>query len=254
MKQILGHRTFLKLWLALLVSSFGDWLAIVALFSLVAFGLRATPPQVSSMMIAFVLPAAVAGPLAGVFVDRWDLKRTMIGSDLVRVVIAALLAWAPALPHLYGLLFLLSLASCFFLPAQQACLPLLLPKESLLLANSLTTQAVQVNRVLAPAAAGFVVAWAGEKACFYIDSATFLFSAAMLSGIAIPARASGQGRGLGAVWSQLLEGWKFIAGHRAISFVMMAWPGPSSPWGRSMRCFPSTFAMCWAASRGSLAC
>ena len=112
----------------------------------------------------------------------------MISSDLIRAVIAALLAWAPGLTHLYLLLFSLSSVSCFFLPAQQASLPMLVPKDYLLAANSLTTQCVQLNRIIAPAVAGFVVAWAGEKACFYLDSATFLFSAAMLSLLAIPGR------------------------------------------------------------------
>ena len=92
-RQVLKNRQFFALWLAQLVSSFGDWLALLALFSLIAYRLHGPPSQVSWMLISFTLPAAFLGPVAGVFVDRWNVKRTMIASDLIRAVLAALLAF-----------------------------------------------------------------------------------------------------------------------------------------------------------------
>ena len=75
--QVLKNRSFLLLWLAQLISNFGDWLAILALFSLIAFRYHGSSYEVAGIMIAFVIPMAFLGPVAGVFVDRWNTKRTM---------------------------------------------------------------------------------------------------------------------------------------------------------------------------------
>lgn len=221
-RQVLRKRRFFALWLAHLVSSFGDWLAVLAMFSLVAFRLHGTPYQVAGIFIALIIPWATLGPLAGVFVDRWSVKRTMIASDLVRAVIAVLLALAPGLYSLYFLLFALSCLSCFFLPAQNVAIPLLVEREELLVANSLNAQTLQFNKIISPAVAGVLVAWAGEKACFYVDSASFVFSAAMISLIAMGRQPSSLGVGFRSVVEEFTQGVKFLLGHRALSFVTVA--------------------------------
>ena len=94
LRQLVRNRRFVVVWTGQLVSVFGDFLAVMALFSLVAFRKAGTPGQVSGIMVAFILPLATVGPLAGVLVDRWPLKRTMVGSDLLRAGLAASLAFA----------------------------------------------------------------------------------------------------------------------------------------------------------------
>jgi MFS family permease len=218
--QVLRNRQFLALWLANLVSNFGDWLAVLALFSLIAFRWQGTPYQVSGILISFVIPAALLGPIAGVFVDRWSVKRTMIASDLVRAVLAALLALAGSLPPLYLLIFALSAVSCFFLPAQMVAIPQLVRKEELLVANALNSQTMNLNRVVSPAVAGALVAWKGEELCFYLDSTSFLFSAAMLSLLALPRRTAAPGAERKAMRTELGEGLRFIVQHRALLFLI----------------------------------
>src|SRR5215813_1172882 len=183
--QVLGNKQFLLLWLAQLISNFGDWLAILALFSLIAFRYHGTSYQVAGIMIAFVIPMAVLGPVAGVFVDRWDTKRTMISSDLIRAVILGLMIIATALSHMYLLIFALSAVSAFFMPAQTLAIRKLVRKEELLVANSINSQTIQFNRVISPAIAGWLVAMFGEKACFWIDLSSFLASAILVSAIAL---------------------------------------------------------------------
>ncbi|MGH9906498.1 MAG: MFS transporter, partial [Pyrinomonadaceae bacterium] len=97
-------------------------------------------------LISFTLPVAILGPIAGVFVDRWNLKRTMIASDLIRAMLAALLAVSTELYQLYLITFALSCVSCFFLPAQMVAIPLLVRKEELLVANSINAQTVSINQ------------------------------------------------------------------------------------------------------------
>lgn len=223
--QVLRHRPFLALWLAQFVSNFGDWLALVALFSLVAFRWKGTPYEVSGIFIAFALPWAFLGPLAGVFVDRWPLKRTMIASDLIRAALVLLLAFAGELYQVFLITFAVSAVSCFFAPAQTAIIPLLVRREELLVANSVNAQTTQLNKILGPATAGFLVAWAGEKACFYLDSLSFLLSAALLSLLSAGRASAMTGPGVAAVLRELRTGFDTLWHHRAIRFVILAMVG-----------------------------
>lgn len=220
--HILRNRQFLALWTAQLISSFGDWLALVALFSLVTFRWNAPADHVSGLLLSFVLPFAFLGPLAGVFVDRWNLKRTMIASDLLRAVLAAALAFATELWQLYALIFLLSAVSTFFLPAQNAMIPLLVRKEELLLANALNTQTIHLSKVIGPAAAGLVVGWAGERACFLLDALSFAASAALLAMVSVSRVPAAAAEGIRAILAHLREGLEFLWRHRALRFVLTA--------------------------------
>ena len=220
--KVLKNRPFFFLWFAQFVSTFGDWLALLALFSLVAFRFKGTAYQVAGVFISFIIPMAFLGPIAGVFVDRWNVKRTMIGSDLIRAVLAALLGLASGLYQTYFLVFALSVVSCFFIPAQNVAIPLLVPKEELLVANALNQQTTQFNRIIGPAIAGLLVAWAGEKACFYVDSLTFVFSASVVSMIALARTPASSGGGVQAILHQFSEGLRFLVKHRALLFVTLA--------------------------------
>ncbi|MCL5286389.1 MAG: MFS transporter [Acidobacteria bacterium] len=222
-RQVLGNRGFLLLWVGQFVSSFGDWLAILALFSLIAFRWKGTPEQVAGIFVAFILPFAVLGPLAGVFVDRWNLKRTMIASDVLRAGLVVLFALAGAAWQVYAVMALVSVVSSFFLPAMNAAIPRLVKKEELLVANSLNAQTVHFNKIVAPAIAGLLVAWAGEKACFYLDAVSFVFSAGMIAAVKIVATEERAAKkGLGPVLAEFREGFLFLHGHRALRFVVLA--------------------------------
>ncbi len=226
--RVLRNRNFLAIWLAQTVSSFGDWLALVALLSLAAFGRRGTPAEVSWVMVAFALPVAVVGPVAGVFVDRWNPKATMIASDLARAVLAALLVIPSALNPVYGIILALSAVSCFFLPAQTTVIPLLVEKDELLVANAANTQTFYLNKIIGPAVAGLLVARFGENICFLLDSFSFVFSAMLLACVTVP-RAWDRPPGLPvkrtvprSVASELTEGFRFMASHSLILFLTVS--------------------------------
>ncbi len=221
-RQVLKNRQFFALWLAQFVSNFGDWLALLALFSLVAFRWHGTPYQVAGIFISFTIPWAFLGPIAGVFVDRWNLKWTMIASDLIRAALVALLPFTTDLHQLYPLLFALSAVSCFFMPAQTAAIPLLVRREELLVANAANAQTVQFNKIVSPAIAGLLVAWAGEKVCFYLDSLSFLLSAGLLSFLAMARRPAAAAKGISSILEELRAGLSFLWKQRTIRFVILA--------------------------------
>jgi MFS transporter, DHA3 family, macrolide efflux protein len=221
-RQALAIPSFRKLWLSQLVSIFGDFLALYAVYSMVSFRLHGTPRQVTLITVFFLMPLALIGPVAGVFVDRWNPKRTMIASDLARAVLVLGLVFAHAPWHVYAVFFAVSTFSSFFVPAQSVTLPQIVPMEGLLSANAAIQNAMQMVRIVSPALSGALVGYLGERSCYYIDSATFGFSAIMISKIVLPASAPHAHAGMKSVVGALFSGMRFILTHPVIGFVILS--------------------------------
>ncbi len=187
-RQVLANRDFFAVWLAQFISSFGDWLAALALFSLVAFREQGSPERVGGVFIAYALPFLIVGPIAGVLVDRWNLKTTMIASDAIRAGLAVALAFASSEWQMFALFFLIAVVSTVFVPAQTAAVPLIVAPDELIVANALNAQVTQLTKIVAPGIAGALAATVGERACFIIDSLTFVCSALLLSRIVVSPR------------------------------------------------------------------
>jgi MFS family permease len=214
---------------------FGDFLAIFAIIALITFNLHGTATQVSLVLVAFLAPFAVVSPIAGVFVDRWPVKRTMVSSDLIRGVLVLALVFVHDLYAIYAILFVMSVVSTFFAPAQSVAVRALAPVAGLMAVNGLMSQAQQGSQIIAPSVAGGLVQLAGANACFIFDSFSFFFSAALVMTIAIerkPASAP-SGGGAGAVFASMREGFRFIFTHSTISFVIIAMTSGMF----AMRCF-----------------
>ena len=176
-RRMWHNRPLRGLLLAHFASNFGDWLAFMAMFSLAALQWHTDVLGIGFLAIAYLLPFAVIAPLAGVFVDRWELRRLLIVSDLLRAGIVCLMAFANDLAILCGLLFLHQSVSTFFNPAQHAAIPRLVTREDILPANALSTQASHATKILGPGIGGILVATLGTRGCLLLDAATFLISA-----------------------------------------------------------------------------
>src|SRR5580704_18898979 len=81
------NRNYRYTWIGQVVSEIGDHFNNVAVFSL-AVAVTKSPLVVSGVLLSRAVPAMLAGPLAGVTLDRFDRKRVMIASDLIRAVVA----------------------------------------------------------------------------------------------------------------------------------------------------------------------
>ncbi len=126
-RQALAIPSFRKLWMGQIVSIFGDFLALYAVLSEMSFRMHASPRAITLVTASYLLPFALIGPLAGVFVDRWDPKRTMVVSDLARAVLALGLVIAGAPWHIYLVFVVISAFSSFFMPARSVILPQIVP-------------------------------------------------------------------------------------------------------------------------------
>jgi DHA3 family macrolide efflux protein-like MFS transporter len=210
------------LWAAQVVSIFGDFLAIFAIYSVVSFRMHATATEISLILVSFLLPLAIVGPVAGVFVDHWNVKRTMIASDLIRAVLAALLVAATDVREIYVIFFALGSVSSFFIPAQSVTLRTIVPHAGLMSANALMQNAIQLMQIISPAIAGVLVASVSAKACFWLDSLSFIFSASMVYTLTIDRAPSRKPLNLSIVIAEMNAGMKFIFTHSAVSFVILS--------------------------------
>jgi DHA3 family macrolide efflux protein-like MFS transporter len=223
LKSMLQFAPFRTLWLAQFVSIFGDFLALFGVINLITFTMHGTAVQVTAVTIAYVLPLAFIGPVAGVFVDHWNPKMVMIASDLIRGGLILILVFVTDVRQICAVFAVLSTVSCFFVPAQSVTVRTLVPPEGLLAANALMSQAFYVVRLLSPALAGLLILAATEKACFYLDTASFIFSACMIARLTIarPPRAGAE-KTVRSLTQDFLAGNRFIFTHAGLAFVFIA--------------------------------
>jgi MFS family permease len=220
---IMKNRNFRNLWIGQIISQVGDYFAFLAITVVVsgfANDAATVTANVSGVMIALTLPRLLFGVLAGVFVDRWDRRRTMIVSDVLRMALT--LGMIPAfmsknLLLVYAMAFAMSTVGAFFNPAKGALIPSLVPTEHLMSANALSQTSMTMAFFVGPALAGSTFAIVGsgnEWIAFVIDSASYLVSTIALLAISIPravtvptrVEAGKQKSEIAKVWEELRVG------------------------------------------------
>jgi dTMP kinase len=139
---VLSIKPFRALWIALSLSSLGDWLSILALLALapsVTHGSNlAKTSSISGVWVVTLLPALLLGPIAGALADRLDRRMTMIVGDVVRGLLFISIPLFPNLTWIFAAKFLAGVASQFWNPAASATIPNLVPKDKLERANQLS--------------------------------------------------------------------------------------------------------------------
>lgn len=217
MLNLLRNRNFSLLWWGGLVSMLGNWMLIVAL-PVHIYQETGSTLATSLMFIAGTVPRVLLGSVAGVFVDRLEHKRTMVVCNLLlaaTVVPLLLVTGSGVLWPIYAVASLQSTISLFFGPAENAFLPSLVNRESLVSANALNALNNNLARLVGPAVGGLIVSYFGLAGVVVFDVASYLVAAALITSVAAPTRAtSGQdGQELDAptqVASRRLSGWRWL--------------------------------------------
>ena len=219
---VFGNRSFLLLWLSQMISSMGDW----ALWIVVPVTVYKATGSKSALGVSFIcntIPVLIFSLLGGVLADRWDRKRTMIAADLARTGAILLLLLVTNLKHFgphdlllfYTVSFLVASFSCFFSPARQSLMRLVVPKADLVQANGLIFTGSQAVSLLGPAAGGLLVEFFSPKSVFIFDSATFAASALLVGLIAVDKSVVPAPRkvplGPKGIWMDAHEGIAYVA-------------------------------------------
>jgi MFS family permease len=186
----LRHRDFALLWSAGLISTAGDFALVIALMVHV-YRLTDSTLATAGLFAASYVPRIIVGSIAGVFVDRWDRKRTMIWADLSRAFVLLLLLFASGHDRLWIVFTVSAVMGAigqFFNPAESALLPKLVGEERLVAANSLNSLNDELGRLAGPAMGAWLYAVFGLGGVAVADAATFVASAILIKRIAAEAR------------------------------------------------------------------
>ena len=158
LRAVLRVRDFRRLWMSMALSSFGDWLGLLAITatatSLVS-GFAAANFALGGVLLFRLLPAIVLGPLAGAFADRFDRRKTMVVVDIIRFGLFASIPVVDNLIWLFVAQFLIEAFTLFWIPAKEAAVPNMLRRDQLEPANQLS---LVTTYGLTPVAASLVFA------------------------------------------------------------------------------------------------
>ena len=231
----LRTRNFALVWLAGLISLTGDWLLMIGL-PIYTYTLTGSALATSVMFMAAMAPQFLLSSIAGVFVDRWSRKWTMIVTN----VLLALGLLPLLLVHdtrtlwiVYVVALVDSIIAQFFSPAESAILPTLVREDQLVSANSLNALNKNLGRLGGPALGGLVVAWTGLSGVALLDALSFVIAAALVLGVSsashqptATARSSGESvaQAEKGVLREWLAGLRLVPNSRVLRvyFVMFA--------------------------------
>jgi MFS family permease len=228
--RALRSREFSGLYVARVLSDWGDQLARVAISALVLHRSGSALFAAAVFAVSF-LPKVFGQALLGPFADRVPRRTLMVACDALRAVALALLVLAVdrgmATAGLLVLLFLVELAGAPFFAASRALLTELFVERPLYLrASSLLQMSFQFNQVAGVALGGVVVAAVGADRALWVDAATFALSGVLIAVLVRPRPAASEGGvpGLSALLDDVRVGVAFLRTDRTLrSLMLLAW-------------------------------
>ena len=231
-RELLHNKNFSFLWFSQIISNFGDRLNQMALIGLIYARTPGSTFELAKLLSFTIIPVFLIGPVAGIYVDRWNRKYTMIFCDVLRGLLVLLIPlaiiYSGSMVPVYIVVFIVFSTTRFFLPSKLAMIPDIVHKDKLLLANSLTSTTMMIATVIGFGFGGIIVGMVGARGGFYIDSLTYFISAVMVSFVvlgfkqAVKAKASKEKlRSLirKTVLGDIKEGLLYLKDHKDIRMV-----------------------------------
>ena len=155
--------------------------------ALIAFVYSRSPGsayEIAKILSFTIIPVFLIGPIAGVYVDRWDRRKTLFICDFLRaalvLAIPVFLFYSKNLTWIYLIIFIVFSIGRFFVPAKLSIVPELVKKEDLLIANTLVNATGMIAAVLGFGVSGVIVEWLGARSGFFLDSLSFLISGTLI--------------------------------------------------------------------------
>lgn len=226
---------FLRFWLAQLISQFGDRVHQMALVGLIATRSPGSSFEMAKLLAFTIIPVFLIGPIAGVYVDRWERRSTLFVCDFIRGALVLSIALyfmdLPSIIPMYILVFVIFAFSRFYVPAKMSFIPEMVKEEDLHIANSLVTVTGMIALVLGALLGGLIVENMGPKGGFFADAVTFFLSGLLV--FSIPkfkkwrlekSKIVATGREMmtaqKSVWTEINTGIKYIQGQPDIRFIL----------------------------------
>ena len=228
-RSVLAIPAFRKLWNSMVFSSLGDWLGLLATTALaqkLSGGSYATANfAIAGVFIARLLPAVFLGPIAGVIADRFDRRKLMVFSDVIRAGLYISIPIVNTYFWLYTAMILVECMTLFWSPAKEATVPNLVGKERLESANQVSLLAAYGTAPIAAILFSLLTLFADAiKLLFpftigdsidialYVNAASFAFAAITIWGLKeIPKGAAAKKAKDEGVLKSLYDGWKAVS-------------------------------------------
>lgn len=224
---MLPQRTFLTVWFGQFVSVLGTTLTGFAL-AVYVFVETGSVTRLAAVLAAVAVPGILLAPIAGVIVDRFDRRAVMLGADIIAgagSVVLALSYFADGLELwlIIPVLAVASAAQAFQEPAYLATIPTLVPKEQIGRANGLVQLAQAAGHIIAPFAAGALLATVGMGVVFVIDVATFGVAVVTLLVVRFPGVRAEAPPISPSMRGEAVEGFRFLWDRQGMfRFLMLA--------------------------------
>ncbi|MGO9114093.1 MAG: MFS transporter [Thermoguttaceae bacterium] len=220
----LKYRNFRLFFLGQSISLIGTWMQQTAMLWLV-HRLTDSPLMLGLVGFCSQIPSFFLAPVAGVFTDRWNLRRTILTTQSLAMCQASILAVLTltstvAVWHVFALGVLMGIINAFDVPARQAFLIQMVEgRENLGNAIGLNSSMFNGARLLGPAIAGFVIAAKGEGDCFLLNGLSYLAVLASLLAMRLPKKAVA--RSVMNVHNELTEGFRYAFGFSPIRDILL---------------------------------
>lgn len=180
-----SNTSFRLLFLATLGSLLGTWLATIAL-TVDVYDRTHSGGWVSALLIAVFLPTVLVGLVVGPLLDRLSRRRLMVASDLLRAAVFVALPFVHAPLAIVALALVAGFGNAIFRPTVNAGLPNLVQPEQLESSNALFQTVENIAWAAGPIVGGTIVAASGTHLAYWINAASFVYSALLIR--MIPAR------------------------------------------------------------------
>jgi len=177
-----------RLLLASLPADFADWLDYVAIIAVIVYTWGQGPMALAALSITLTLPYVLVGPLLATWVDRTEIKRVLLLSNLGRGVLTLVLAFVPNFALLLVVVALRAVVDSAFTPAKQAAIQMATPEPMLMAANGLHQGVNQTSKIIGPALGGLLIAVMPAQGVFLINAALSFIAVGVLLGLRLPER------------------------------------------------------------------
>lgn len=183
--RLLSDPNLRRLWIAQLAASAGESLSQIAM-PLLVYHLTESARMVGFMALVLILPRVILAPITGLLADRLDRRRLIIGADLARMLLVALVPFATEIWHLVVLATLIAAGNATGRPAELAAVPSVAGPRRLVAALSLMQVSNGIIRIAIPAAGAAIISVVGPAPVFWIQALCFVVSLTALRKLVIP--------------------------------------------------------------------
>lgn len=215
------NQPFRLLFVATLGSLLGTWLATIAL-TVDVYDRTHSGTWVSALLIAVFLPTVLVGVVVGPLLDRLSRRRLMIASDVLRAAVFVALPFVHEPVWIVALAGVAGLGNAVYRPTVNAAMPNLLDENELERGNALFQTVENMAWAVGPIIGGAIVAASGSHAAYWINAASFVFSALVIR--LIPARRLQSDTPVSkGHWRDIADGLSFVRDSAALRVILLVW-------------------------------